>query len=152
MAKQEAPENLRAAIVWFLKTHGDIEETTGRAQTPLRNGVAEQYGFTPSNGMFGLAVRNLEAEGRIAREMQSTRVFAIRLVDGVGEYEEPAVTEETSGAPLSPGVAKKVEKIILEIDKLPLPEKLMLVGQIADSCAGEVDETYAKLRSVLGNI
>ncbi len=117
-----------------------------------------------SSSATSTAVRVLEEERLVEIERAAPGAKAgtmlIRLVN-VGEYEDPfgdATEGDVSPAqtalvrPPTRKSTKSLDRIISEIEKLPLPEKLMLAGMIVDGCAGEVDETYTRLRSILGNI
>jgi hypothetical protein len=158
VASPQVSTQFKARVLYNLKHHGDVEDVGGGCMRLL----AERMGV--SSSATSTAVRVLEEERLVEIERAAPGAKAgtmlIRLVN-VGEYEDPfgdATEGDVSPAqtalvrPPTRKSTKSLDRIISEIEKLPLPEKLMLAGMIVDGCAGEVDETYTRLRSILGNI
>ena len=148
-------DKLKAQVVWALKERGDIESFDGRSHSILHERLLEM-GVNVTQPYVAGAARVLEEEGRITRQVDSgKRVRSLRFVD-VGEYEDPIDPETMALNASKPRIKQRGNKgldaALAAIDKLTLPEKLMIAGQIVDDCAGEVDDTYTKLRTVLGGI
>lgn len=152
-------------LLMYLLGSGEVVDPSGGAQTVIADGIRNAFGYaadSPSRPTINVAIRALLDSGSLVREKVGRHVFSVALTAKGKERAEslpsahsndssPAPSERR-GIPLHRRSGKSLDRVLSEIQKLPLPEKLMIAGMIVDGCAGEVDETYSRLRSVLGKI
>lgn len=171
MGTARAPGALKAAILHHLKEHGDVQSRSGGAQKEVVGDIEDRREIFLHKNNWLAAFTELEDEGCIKRERGSNPrlVYAVRLVD-LGEYEDPFADGEmpaelirmprqynrASSSDTTPSTSsspkRSVDKILSDVARLSLPERLMLAGMIVDGCAGEVDETYTSLKQLIGGI
>lgn len=149
----------RAQVAYTVKHDGPFKDERGRSRAILASALAMR-GVQIPDAALTRVLRELADEGAILRDLVDKQTFTIEAGD-VSAYDDPF---EGAPAPLPGDVpvvvaptrgrrgGRSLDTALNAIEKLTLPEKLMLVGQLADDCAGEVDDVYGRLRAVLGNI
>lgn len=146
----------RAQVVWVLKHDGDVSESV---ILTLRDRL-ERRGVVYSDAHVRNVLKTLQAQGLVDVARNGSGLLTGVVLVETGSYDDPfdVPVEQQQFAveqrPAKPDAKRppKIDRLLSEIARLPLAEKLMLVGLIADGCAGEVDETMTKLRSVLQGI
>lgn len=160
-------------LLMYLLASGEVVDPSGGAQTVIADGLRNAFGYaanSPSRPTINAAIRALLDNGLLVREKAGRQIYSVVLTakgkeraEGLAEgpakslpnahsNDSSPAPSERRGIPLHRRSGKSLDRVLSEIQKLPLPEKLMIAGMIVDGCAGEVDETYSRLRSVLGKI
>lgn len=148
-------EQVKGQVVWILKEHGDITSDDTPATAQLGELLAAK-GVNVGASYVTTSLAQLEEDGCVERIKQGTRIQTIRLID-VGKYTDP-FDPDAEPVPVEPKPQRKargtkgLDAALAAIDKLTTPEKLMIVGQIVDDCAGEVDTIFATLRQLTGGL
>lgn len=100
-------------------------------------------------GEFATRVQALRRSGLITGDRYHVALLEAAPVAAAVQEAEKVIV---AGTAIAVNVTKppKANRLVVEAMKLPVSERLMLVGQIVDESAAQLDEHFEKLRSVLG--